>query len=375
MVGFFSTLASGPLQSWNTLEPILMQMGVFEGAGQQGQLTEVFSIAVGFAAGGSCVGGLIYDRIGPKLTATFTAAVASVLLLMLCASVSIRSLNWTIYVVYPLLTLVGNCNTFGMTAWLWLLPGSQNTVAAMMVSVTALSDSLVLLLVWAHDSYGVPLSVSFATMAALSLLTALVEFLLVPSKEENLKLAALVIEEKFKRQEAAGASYMYAAMDAEEAAEFEGRGDQACCCEAECAAVRNVSTIALRLYPTANVLHTVFLILLYMCTVWPSLVMYEYYVALVGEPRATQLVNLYAGLYGIGGALAAFLFGIVMDHVSFATAVGITTGLGGLMSLMAVDASWAFVAAQCILVISINVGIIIVQRFAMLYAPELFGTY
>jgi len=57
------------------------------------------------------------------------------------------------------------------------------------------------------------------------------------------------------------------------------------------------------------------------------------------------------------------------------TAVGITTGLGGLMSLMAVDASWAFVAAQCILVISINVGIIIVQRFAMLYAPELFGTY
>ena len=53
-----SMLASGPLTSWPTLEPVLIEMGVFSGPNQQALLNEVNSIATCFALGGGLFAGL-----------------------------------------------------------------------------------------------------------------------------------------------------------------------------------------------------------------------------------------------------------------------------------------------------------------------------
>merc|ERR1719148_454176 len=68
LVVVMSAFASGPLQSWQTLEPIMISAGVWAGPHQEMKLTAVYSIAVGVAMMSQVLAGTVYDAVGPRAT-------------------------------------------------------------------------------------------------------------------------------------------------------------------------------------------------------------------------------------------------------------------------------------------------------------------
>jgi hypothetical protein len=66
---FACALASGPIGAWPTIEPLLINAGVFEQEGkatQKNNLSTVFSVAAFSQLFGSLPFGWLYDRIGGK---------------------------------------------------------------------------------------------------------------------------------------------------------------------------------------------------------------------------------------------------------------------------------------------------------------------
>jgi hypothetical protein len=65
---FACGLASGPIGAWPTIEPLLINAGVFEQekAAQKNNLSTVFSIAAFSQLFGSLPFGWLYDRVGGK---------------------------------------------------------------------------------------------------------------------------------------------------------------------------------------------------------------------------------------------------------------------------------------------------------------------
>ena len=123
-----SSLASGPIASWPTLEPILIAEGVFAGPRQKQSLNQVYSIAVGLAAVACVPAGILFDRLGPRFVGVFGALMTALSMVGVVVALRVPSLNWLLFVAFPSATLFGYMNLWCCYAYLWPVVILQSTV-------------------------------------------------------------------------------------------------------------------------------------------------------------------------------------------------------------------------------------------------------
>jgi MFS family permease len=376
-VCILTSVPSGPVVSWPTLEPILIEEGVFSGPDQQKDLSTVYSISAGTMMIASFVAGIAYDRFGPRVMAVGGTLLAAASLIGMSVALSNRNLNGLLFVFYPLATFFGQSNVFGCYAWLWLLPRSQNTVNSLAAAVQTLSDSIALVAVYLHSSqqYRLSMQTFFASLAVFALLACAVLTILVPSFADN------------RRYTRAGLQMMGAA-NAEAAdaggadAGVAGAGIAASvpssrsCCARECALCRD-SVAAAGLHRGTSIAFLLYCMLTWLFFLYPSVQMYPFYEALLGTRQATRLVDIFALIYGLGGAVAVVAFGRLVDSVGVRRVLYWTNVSSALFLAALLQRSFAWqVAAQVLETLTLNSMVVLCFRYAMLYAPpELFGTF
>eukprot|EP00466_Bigelowiella_natans_P009198 jgi/Bigna1/75924/fgenesh1_pg.38_\ len=394
-----SAICSGPLTSWATLEPILIaDYRVFEGRDQKTQLSSVYSVAVGTAVLGLFFAGLAYDRFGPRNLAVFGGFGCSVMMLAMASCISYQSLNKLLFVTYPALTIFGQINLFGAYAWLWLLPESQNTVNSLgSAIIPSLSNMSVLILVVLHNSYRVQLVESFNGLAVICFVSASICYFIVPGKKQNLRYASFVTRYKmgagakqrglgdrfssfcdtdggdeYHREEIVNMEITDAVEKKEEnVVRFE-------CCSMEIQNVRASWALMFSTYPLENATLLAHVMLLYVFVLFPILDMYPFYCAIFKDEKvATQLVDIFAAIYGLCGAVGAILIGMLMDKFGLLIMFGIIQVATTLVATLLISGEYGVqIGAQILLVVLAQLLSIVVNRFAMLYGPpELYGTY
>eukprot|EP00756_Hemistasia_phaeocysticola_P063032 Hpha_TRINITY_DN6501_c0_g1::TRINITY_DN6501_c0_g1_i1::g.45912::m.45912 len=192
-------LASGPVASWPTLVPLLLDAGVWAEDGDKGahaNLDAVFSIAIAVQLGASLPAGWIFDRYGGRAASLGGALLASTgLLLMGLATYFPADLAWLLWLAYPVAMLGGQINSFGVFSFLWLLPEHQNFISSMAGGTAALSDMLVLVAVGLHSCCGLFIGQFFLVLSGLSLCSGVVCYAVGPSRSTCLELAASVLTE------------------------------------------------------------------------------------------------------------------------------------------------------------------------------------
>eukprot|EP00949_MAST-11_sp_MAST-11-sp1_P001836 g1836.t1 len=383
-----TTIPSGPLASFPTLEPILIKMGVFAGPDQKQLLSQVFSIASGLATISFFFSGVLYDNVGPRAITVGSCIAVAICMFLMHICILYEQLNSLLFVVYPLLTLFGSMTLFGAYSFLWLLPGAQNTVNALAISVQALSDSLVIVIVLLYKNYGVSLGVSFQTLAALSLASAAATYFVLPSKEEHLRNANAILQYQAKLEGGIehGEVALQAPIDGHEASKEEGGADEVdeadavaaqSCWRKQVDQVRYSLRLIFRVRPLTHTIWMIHAILFYLFIMYPLIVQYPFYFAMFGKNGAEYLVNIYALIYGVFGAVSLFVLGRIVDWLGVAKSqiFACVVGIALIVCIMQRSVG-AQVAAQGLQTLLINVVILIITRVCMLYgAVEIFGTY
>ena len=348
-------VANGPVLTWQTLVPIMIEdEGVFRSTGHPlYHLDTIFAIGNGLGALTNLPAGMVFDRIGPRKTAIIGALFTSVGLVGLGLCMHNPSLNGGMYFFYPLTTIFAFLNSWGAFAYLWLLPESPALVNACICAAFSLSDCLGLLAAVLHNNHGVSLHAFFFTLGAGAMVTAWVSAMLLPGKEEFLRLAANAKQEQLcvaelaaeaeasamsekaapsvtatasakarvaaaAEAEAAAAIAAEAEAEAAEAAlprHCSGRAWTACVPALERGLLRDTWACVVLLYPRASLVVLAHLLGLYLLPLSLLLKQYGYYLALFGETTATELVNLFSLLLGVCGAVSVICFGFVADRL------------------------------------------------------------
>ena len=360
-------VANGPVLTWQTLVPIMIEdEGVFRSTGHPlYHLDTIFAIGNGFGALTNLPAGMVFDRIGPRLTAVIGALITSVGLVGLGLCMSHPPLNGGMYFFYPLTTIFAFLNSWGAFAYLWLLPESPALVNACICAAFSLSDCLGLLAAVLHKNYGVSLHAFFYTLGAGAMAAAWVSAMLLPGKEEFLRLAArekeqLCVAELAAETEASAVSQKEAAPSVTATASAKARVAAAAAAEAEAAAaaeaeaeaaeaalprhccgrtwtaclpalerglLRDTWACFVLLYPRASLVILAHLLALYLLPLSLLLKQYGYYLALFGEATATELVNLFSLLLGVCGAVSVICFGFVADRLGLIRSFVLVDGL------------------------------------------------
>jgi len=186
--------ASGPMTMWPTLEPILIQEDVFKGENQLRQLSQVFSIALGAMMMSFLFIGLVYDSYGPRFCAVVGSLLFAVTSIGMACAIQFRSLNWMLYIVYPIALFMGMGKNYGAYAFQWLLPQSQNTVNSVINATQALSDSLVVVCVYLHSAYGMSLWTYFYALAGFAVISGILMGIIVPSRKEHFENSSALVK-------------------------------------------------------------------------------------------------------------------------------------------------------------------------------------
>lgn len=364
-----SAFASGPISSWPTLEPLLIEEGVFAGPHQEVLLTAVYSLAVGIAMVGQTFAGIVYDAIGPRATAAGSAFVIVLCLAGMAIGIQFQKLNFLLWFCYPAAVTIGYCNNMGGYAWLYLLPDSQNTVSSLTGAIQILSDSFVLIAVLLHHVFGLPLPVYFTLCAVLSFLAAVICLLLIPDYTTSRKVAFAVTNPEADIEKSSyGATESCTQLAPESFLDVVKRS---------LGALRDCLVCFVWYCPGASFLYLIgYGCASYMFGVYPQFVMYPFYQALLGTAEAASLVDIFGGLYAVFGAFFLIMFGRFVDSVGFEKSL--------LLMNIPVVMNFVFfccpnfdcqVLGQVLLSLQSNVWYVLVPRWCLSYAPpELYGS-
>jgi len=356
-------LASGPVGAWPTLEPLFIKCGLFAGPSQKESLNTVYGLATFFQLAGSLPAGFLYDRVGGRNCALYGGLFTALgLLLMGLACFYPAQMSWAMFVGYPLAQFAGIINTYGVFVFIWLLPNHQNLVASCAGGVQSLSDMLALVAV-AGSEGGLFIGTFLLIIAFMSVVSGIICYIVVPSKEMMMEFAAVSLGE-----EAAEAMHLTSG----------GKEQDGTCCSAEWDSVKR-SVQVMKLYRSANGLLLAFSIAYTLSIIGPIQQMLFYYQAMFGKGSAESidLVNTWAFLYGLGGFACAIVGGALCDKLGLTNFVMLVAGCSASIAvLLPVHDFGTQVAVQVALTLGLSLYIIVVNRFAMLYAPpDLFGTF
>lgn len=368
--------ASGPFAAWPTLEPLLIAEGVWAGPNQSANLASVYSIATGLAMISSLISGILYDAIGPRALGALSAFAVVFCLFGMAVAIKIPSLNNLLWIAYPAANVFGYANSWDVSAWFWLLPEDQNTVAAFIGAIQCLSDSFCLVAVFLHDSYGLQLPFYFILIGFLSMIAGGLALVYIPSHQEMKRIAqAVAIYQAAPKtpDSSYGATSDYQihvplpdSNDPDEQSVF----------SKSWAAVKDTCNLYRKVHPGISCLFFVWSMTQYMFVMYPMFEMYPLYVDLVGTMKAISLVNIFGGLYACIGAACLMVFGRIVDKLGMVLCVALLnlpTVVNAI--LYTVPKFNVQVAAQVLLTFLANVWYVFQPRFCLAYGPpELFGT-
>jgi len=383
LVAITGAFSAGPFASWPTLEPLLIDQGVWAGPDQKANLSSVFSIATGVSLVGMFFAGVMYDAIGPRLTGVIGAWGAALSLLLLAVGVQVPSLNWLLWIAYPAANVFGYMNHYDVFAWLWLLPDDQSTVAALTGAIQCLSDSFCLLAVLLHHLLGVQMSTYFLFTAVFSTVAGFIALAYVPGRKETSEYAAAIMSYQAAQAAAKATSQGYGATDDffDDDTPFQRQisedvSSSWVAIEESGKALKNTCILFAKVHPTIMSLMAFYFMATYMFNVYPLFEMYPFYTDLVGKAKAVELVDIFGGLYAVIGAACILAFGVIVDRIGLHKAIVyvsvLTLANGICYAIPRVDVQ---VAGQVLLAFTSNTWYVTLPRVAIAYGPpELFGT-
>jgi len=378
-----------------TLEPILISEKVFAGPTQLPQLTTVYSITLGVLMMSFLPVGIIYDSYGPRWCSVVGSLLFSVFSVGIGLSIQYESLNWMLYFMYPIALLFGFGKNYGAYGYQWLLPESQNTVNSIILATQALSDSLVVICVWLHSQFGMQLWTYFYALSVFAVVTGLVCSIIVPSRKQHFAYAEAVMTAM-----AAAASAGYgsggnteASSDASSGGSSGGQKQSILTTTSNRSwvvkqrspvtsgwrwldNVNGVRTLC-RKYPVEHALFVSGCCFMYMFTWYPTMQMLPYYCGLFGSANATYLVNCFAVIYGMLGAIATIMTGRIVDWIGVQKAVVVNNCMIVVtLTAFVIPTLWSQLIFQAFLTCVLSFFQVFAYRFCMLYGPpEIFGTY
>ena len=353
-------LASGPVTSWQTFEPILGARGVLGSTANHSSdaMNEVYNIGQGVSLVLGLPMGVLFDVLGPSYVAAVGGVASVVGLASMAVSITKRSLNWMLFWAYPLAVFGGGLTSYSVFGFTWIFPAHQTLVGSLNMASIAISDSFALIGVWLNETFGVSLVVFFVALAVTSGVTSFGACVLSPSRKQ-------------------AQAYFRAAMGtvtdtggSEVAKSLRTEMHRAWKLVCQCAQV-------MRLHPVASVLMQLHLCAWYMSVMYPALVMFNLWVSLVGVTEATGLVDLFPIVFGTFGALFSIVGGGLCDRVGVVRFVQggflVQLATSVLMLIPTVNGQRVWMIVWCAYFSGYTV---VFLRFSARYAPfELFGSY
>ena len=356
-------IASGPVAAWPTLEPLLINAGVWKNEGTHSNLDAVYGLSTAVQLGSSLPAGWIYDRYGGRVAALVGALLAAVgLVIMSVACFFPAQLSWLMFVGYPLAMLGGGINSYGIFAFMWLMPDDQNFVASLASGAQSLSDMLALVAVGLSSCCGVFIGEFFLLLSVMSVFAGIFCYSIVPSVDVVNSLAAVALSQG-ESPESCEAFAQSKDGDGFMAKEF--------------SSVKQ-SWVLMKQHAGANGMLLVFSTVYMLSMMYPMQQMYFYYQVLFNNnDTATKLVNIFAVIYGIGGFVCSLIGGKLCDRLGIQKFTLAVAGCSVVLSCCLPFANFTLqIVAQAVMLLGYTLYIIIVNRFAMLYAPpHLFGTF
>ena len=393
LIFILSCLASGPLNAWVTLEPLLGDLHVLGSTPNHASaaLNEVQVMGFSFGSLFSIPLGLIYDIYGPRALSTGGALAASAGSVFMALAISQKKYNWILFWAYPLTSVGGSMSSMSILGWQWMLPNHQNFISSLYSASLAVSDTLAILGVVLIKSKFLTLQQFFFAVGGVSLISAIGCYLIVPSKTENSMHFAIVQNEIQKIESGertqpinnAGKDNQHHPIGDEEILLLKQSVDESkkvTSCNSTCKSLTR-SILGLRKviskFPVPILLSQAFICMIYWSVFYPMASMFNFYVLTLGEKDAVLLVSLFSAIYGITGGLCSVFAGKLCDKIGVVTFQRYTLVLFLITSVLQVIPSFT---AQIIWIIfwtlSFNVLLIIYFRMAMHYAPmELFGAF
>lgn len=296
------SIASGPLNAWVTLEPLLVDLNVFHSNATSNftspKLAEVQTYAWSSALLLSIPIGLVYDSLGPAKTSALGAFLAAAGIAGMAFAIRQVRHNWVLFFAYPAAMVGGSMNSYAIIGWQWLLPAHQNIINALYSASLAISDSFVMVGVAVVRSGLCTLSSFFLIVCGTSCLSGVVCAALAPGAAENMLHNAILT------QKAKGPRRKTSAEDIRQQVKENtaARADCAGTHRTAWRAVRNAAKVMAH-FAAPCALFQGYLCMVYYSVFYPMSTMYEYFVMLFGDGKATDLVNAYAIIYGIAGSV------------------------------------------------------------------------
>lgn len=396
-------IASGPLNSWVTIEPLLGELGVLGSTYNHSSsaLNEVQVVGFSFGSLLSIPLGLSYDIFGPRASAAMGAVIAALGTFCMAIAISNTNHNWMLFFAYPMASLGGSMNSMAILGFQWLMPQRQNLVNSLYGASLAISDTIAILGVIIINSGAITLQTFFIIIGSVSLGIAVLTYFGAPSKAENALHYILVSEDVAENQREKS---NYDSIDvprehcdillhdsvenfdsnltdrkSDTAARTSTVADTNTCrelCKQSWAGITGTAR-AFKRFPVPLILAQLFICMIYWSAFYPMSSMYNYYVALLGLEDAVALVDAFSVIYGITGSLFTVLAGWLCDRIGivkflrYTTCLIILTATLQMVPNFAVQLLWLTLWSMCF-----NLFLIIYIRLSMHYAPmQYFGAF
>eukprot|EP01119_Soliformovum_irregulare_P021311 TRINITY_DN7070_c2_g1_i3.p1 TRINITY_DN7070_c2_g1~~TRINITY_DN7070_c2_g1_i3.p1 ORF type:complete len:404 (-),score=72.65 TRINITY_DN7070_c2_g1_i3:157-1368(-) len=339
--------ASGPLITFPTLVPLLMDEHVFEGESQQRLLTLSYSISMGTSYGLFFFTGMVFDWIGAKWSGVIGAVLTCIGFVGFALGVWFQGANYVLFLALPWSFEFGVLNSFSMYGFLWFLPQYQSLLSGLSNSSFQVAGGLSLLFVYLAQ-HNVTLVQSLFACALLCILAAFLIGIFVPSKHETMQAACratglkIDIDPPPMKQQLRNLKYQMSKH-------------------------RLVNFLFIGWASSVNIL-----LVLIIGNLYPFLIL------LTNDAQMTDaLVNAYAPIFALGGAVLSVMMGFACDKFGIRAFLAVTN----LLTVTLFVSMFLNMEATLYLFLTMIAAVysavaLMTPRFSILYStPPLFGSY
>ena len=431
LVFLLCCVASGPLNSWPTIEPLLGELHVLGSTYNHSStgLNQVQTLGFSFGSLLSIPLGVAYDVLGPGTTAAGGAVSAAIGTLSMAFAISNTKYNWILYFAYPLATIGGSMNSMAILGWQWLMPERQSLINSLYGASLAISDTLAIVGVMLVNRNILTLQTFFILIGVVAVLAAIICYLVTPSKMENSMHYMIVLHENMKEEyEKTNFNSIDVATpkinrrniqqaqlennnnnnninqtlleqgnnqyddDIESHEVIENKEDVLkiknkvnqmekdsnfkMACKQIWKATKGSVKVLIK-FPLPLFLAQCFVCMIYWSSFYPMSSMYNYYVLSLGVEDAVSLVDAFSVIYGITGSVCTLFAGWLCDQVGLVRFLRYTNMLLVITAILQMIPRYEIQLLWITMwTMSFNLFMIIYLRLTMHYAPmEIFGAF
>eukprot|EP00403_Amphidinium_massartii_P010863 CAMPEP_0178412390 /NCGR_PEP_ID=MMETSP0689_2-20121128/21992_1 /TAXON_ID=160604 /ORGANISM="Amphidinium massartii, Strain CS-259" /LENGTH=403 /DNA_ID=CAMNT_0020033639 /DNA_START=143 /DNA_END=1351 /DNA_ORIENTATION=+ len=288
----------------------------------------VYSLANSASLVTMFLAGLMFDSMGPKLCSVLGSLAAAAGLLLSAVAVQHPSLNNLLYFSYPLAAAGGYGASYSAYGYIWCFGSHhQNLVAGFASATAAVSDALIILGVFLDSESSITFPKFLAILAGTSATVSIGLWYLVPGRIAYLASVQYALEKAGEEELQACTSKhdsREGLLDVEDSAngskegiegpshhDAEGLDELQEDAERSCWEDIVDSYRAFKLHTTINMLFWIYLLLVWCFLINSSSNQFSLYKAMKLDAKA--LVDAYAVIYGVAGAIMFTTAGFITD--------------------------------------------------------------